>query len=192
MDGWHWQDLEPDSSQILGDPLRLTNISFRDCVATNNSGAGFGGYFLNVPPNSYPLSVSFDNCSIRGGSIGTISNQNANGTYYTIGEFSLQSCPLHPKVSPACLALLCLVLLCLCLPCLVLLCLALPARQDGASALYTRMFQERFRFVEEKSPARSGPVCTSAPSRWARRASASLTTALRTLQPRALPCPATP
>ena len=76
-------DLEPDSSQDPNDPLRLSNITFRECRALNNSGNGFGGYLLNVNfagkrpvLQKYPLTITFDNCSIVGGnggwSFGTI------------------------------------------------------------------------------------------------------------------------
>ena len=69
-------DLEPDSSQDPNDPLRLSNITFRDCRALNNSGSGFGAYLLNVKTSSkdgrhkYPLTLTFDNCSIVGGNGG--------------------------------------------------------------------------------------------------------------------------
>ena len=84
-------DLEPDPStgpNAAHDLLRLTNLTFRDCLAANNQGNGFGGYFSSMVSydgktgrgskaySRYPLTVLFDNCSIRGGgggwSFGTI------------------------------------------------------------------------------------------------------------------------
>ena len=44
----HGVDLEPDSSTEPSNPLRLENLTFRDCRAINNSGAGFGGYLLHA------------------------------------------------------------------------------------------------------------------------------------------------
>eukprot|EP01048_Picozoa_sp_COSAG05_P017913 COSAG05_NODE_2529_length_2942_cov_4.653887_2_plen_820_part_01 len=77
-------DLEPDSSDLANDPQRITNVSFHNCVAINNSGSGFQGYFLNMMhicnngtcPNPweesspYPLTISFENCSVIGGNGG--------------------------------------------------------------------------------------------------------------------------
>lgn len=68
-------DLEPDPSDVPSDPLRLTNITFRDCVSVNNSGAGFAGYFAGLLGNVKggwakgvpPTTVKFVNCSVRGG-----------------------------------------------------------------------------------------------------------------------------
>ena len=95
-------DLEPDPStgpHSPYDPLRLTNLTFKNCLAANNQGDGFGGYFSSMLSydgkkgddswawhakhgwakgayDRYPLTVLFDNCSIRGGgggwSFGTI------------------------------------------------------------------------------------------------------------------------
>ena len=63
----HGVDLEPDSSTDPSNPLRLENLTFRDCRAINNSGAGFGGYLLHAVS---PVTVRFENCSISGGHSG--------------------------------------------------------------------------------------------------------------------------
>ena len=67
-------DLEPDSSSVLSDHLRLTNITFKNCTATNNTGAGFAGYFAGLlgAKGSWargvpPTTIRFDNCSVSGG-----------------------------------------------------------------------------------------------------------------------------
>jgi|EP01043_Picozoa_sp_COSAG02_P012069 hypothetical protein len=68
-------DLEPDPSDVPSDPLRLTNITFQDCVAVNNSGAGFAGYFSSLlgpvkgewAKGVPPTTIKFMNCSVRGG-----------------------------------------------------------------------------------------------------------------------------
>ena len=53
-------DLEPDSSDFASDPMRLTNISFHDCTATNNAGSGFQ---VNTPHLRDPLA---NDCSLAG------------------------------------------------------------------------------------------------------------------------------
>ena len=70
--------MEPDSSQVPTDPLQLTNITFRNCSAINNSGAGFAGYFaglLSSVKGSWakglpPTTIQFLNCTVSGGNYG--------------------------------------------------------------------------------------------------------------------------
>lgn len=68
-------DLEPDLTEVFTDPLRLTNISFRNCAAVNNSGPGFSGYFAGLLGGAKgqwakglkPTTITFTNCTVRGG-----------------------------------------------------------------------------------------------------------------------------
>ena len=68
-------DLEPDSSHTMSDPLRLTNISFINCSAINNTGDGFAGYFAGLHGDVKgawakgvpPTTIRFTNCHVSGG-----------------------------------------------------------------------------------------------------------------------------
>jgi hypothetical protein len=53
-------DVEPSSRE------RVANVTFRNCRAEGNTGAGFAVYLAEYNTLHGPVTVTFDNCSVAG------------------------------------------------------------------------------------------------------------------------------
>ena len=55
-------DLEPDYA-----PQNFQNVIFRDCISSNNTGAGYSIALINLNASSNPISILMDNFTIDSG-----------------------------------------------------------------------------------------------------------------------------